>query len=579
MLLDKHIIHHVCRDHSFKNEKLFYRFDSDEPNKGQPRPAPPNLPSTWSEYFSENSQSSIMASDVPEGFTDFFEKNPYSEEVFLDFQNAKTLDNARPARWEDPKPAQKYHMVAIGAGAGGLVTAGGAASLGGKAAIIERGFMGGDCLNTGCVPSKALLKCAGVYQQIKNASEFGVIIGGEVSLDFSKVMERMRRIRAEISEHDSCKRFTDEFGVDVYLGHARFASRSSLVVNGETIEFEKCCIATGGKPKVAQIPGIDKVPFYTSENIWNLTKLPKRLVFIGAGPIGCELAQAFARFGSRVTMVSNQDQFLPREDRDAALILEEQLVAEGVCFRKNASVERVDLLSPESEDGFPLIQVVVDGERHECEAVMMAVGRTPNVEGLDLETAGVEYTQSGITVNDYLKTSNKNIYAVGDCASKYQFTHVADAMARIVLRNALFHGKSKFSELCIPWCTYTEPEIAHVGCYSRELKNQNYQEFVKYFKEVDRAITEGETQGFVKILCKGKSDEILGATIVGKNAGDMISEISVALVNKVGLGKIAKVIHPYPTLAEAIKMCADDYNRTRLTPTAKSFMRFIINST
>lgn len=252
---------------------------------------------------------------MPANFSDIFELNPELHEILLDQYNAILMDNARPPKWRNPAPQHKYSIVAIGSGAGGLVTAAGAAGLGAKSALIEKNVLGGDCLNTGCVPSKALIKCASVIHSLRHSEEYGVSVTG-FSVDFGKIMERMRRLRAEISYHDSCKRFTDQYGVDVYLGFARFVDKKVLEVNGELIHFDKCCIATGGQPFVP--PEVRGLPYHTSENIFNLTRLPERMIFLGAGPIGCELAQAFARFGSKVTMISNSSQFLPREDRDAA---------------------------------------------------------------------------------------------------------------------------------------------------------------------------------------------------------------------------------------------------------------------
>ena len=316
-LIDNNYMHHVVRDHTFKNQMLFYRFLIHDDHRGKAvksepvswesvlTGAPPSFAATDRPYnhhadideevkkLPADSRLFASGEELPTQHTDMPQKTPHIPEMLLDPYNIITYNNVRPAKFEDPKPVGKYNMVAIGSGAGGLVASIGAGVTGGKSAIIERHFMGGDCLNTGCVPSKAIIKCAHEFARIKEAAKYGVVIQGEVKLDFGKVMERVRRVRAEISYHDSVAKLTDHYGVDVYLGEARFQSQNTLVVNGQVIEFSKCCIASGGRPRIPDVPGINTVPLHSSENIWNLLDLPPRMIFIGAGPIGCELAQAF----------------------------------------------------------------------------------------------------------------------------------------------------------------------------------------------------------------------------------------------------------------------------------------------
>jgi len=421
------------------------------------------------------------------------------------------------------------------------------------------------------VPSKALLRCAKAAASVRNASEFGIKVNGDVSVDFGYVMKRLRRLRASIAPVDSAQRYSEKLGVDIFMGKGRFTGKDTIEVNGQTLKFAKAVVATGGTASVPPIPGLSEAPYLTNASVFNLTELPARLGVIGAGPIGIELAQAFQRLGSQVTVLARDPKILPREDPDAAKIVENALIKDGVTFAYNLNFKGV-----ESRGGKPPVTVVVEdqsGERGlEFEALLVATGRKPNVKGVGLEEAGIEYDERmGVNVSDRMQTTNPNVYAVGDVASKYQFTHMSDFGARLVIRNALFFGRDKFSDLLIPWATYTDPEVAHVGLYEKDLVDRGveFTTIQRTFDDVDRAIVDGETEGFVKIHVKKGSDQIFGATIVGSHAGDMISEITVAMQAGMGLGKLASVIHPYPTAAEAIRQCGDAYNRSRLTPTVK----------
>ncbi len=483
--------------------------------------------------------------------------------------NKTLITNVHPPDWVNPQPAPRYNLVVIGAGTAGLVSAIGAAGLGAKVALIERHLMGGDCLNVGCVPSKALIRSSRVAAQIRRAEEFGIRASGEAVVDFAAVMQRMRRLRASISPHDSAARFRDN-GVDVFLGQGTFTGSNSIAVAGQTLNFKRAVIATGARAAAPPIPGLEDLDYLTNESLFSLTELPRRLAVIGAGPIGCEMAQAFANFGSRVTLLETAPHILIREDADAAAIVQQALLNDGVELKLNASVDAV-----RASNGEKIVAFHVAGEPQQVavDAILVSVGRKPNVEDLGLETVGVKFDQkSGVGVDEKLRTSNPNIFAAGDICFPYKFTHTADAMARIVLQNALFpFGRAKTSALTIPWCTYTTPEIAHVGLYDHQARERGIEieTFTQELSAVDRAILDGETDGFVKIHVRRGTDKIVGATIVASHAGDMISQITTAMTGNIGLAKIAKTIHPYPTQAEAIKRLGDAYNRTRLTPRVK----------
>jgi len=573
------IFHHVQRAHAFKNAYLFYRFASDEDHGGLPDAVADGSAVKWSDFLgiltlAKGTDGSLQAV-LPEPDAELANMDQVDLEAIgispLDEHNAKLLDNVHPKRWLDPEPKPSYNLVVIGAGAGGLVSAAGAAGAGARVALIEAHLLGGDCLNVGCVPSKALLRCARAAAEVRNSGRFGVRIEGEISVDFGYVMERMRRLRAQISPMDSAKRYSGQLGVDLFMGRGVFTGKNSIEVGGKTLTFAKAVIATGGTAAIPNIPGLADAPYLTNSSIFNLTELPKRFGVIGAGPIGLELAQAFQRLGSKVTVFSRTGQILPKEDPEAVENVKASMVQDGVVFSFNSSYKRIERLH-----GSGPVRVVLDEDGTErsleFDALLIATGRKPVVAGLGLEHAGVEFdARLGVTVNDKLQTTNPDIYAVGDVASRYQFTHMADFMARLVIKNALFFGRDKVSDLLIPWATYTDPEVSHVGLYEKDLKERNipFTTFKREFCDVDRAIVDGIDSGFVKIhVAKGK-DQILGATIVGSHAGDMISEITVAMQGGMGLGKLAGVIHPYPTTAEAIRQCGDAYNRERLTPAVK----------
>jgi pyruvate/2-oxoglutarate dehydrogenase complex dihydrolipoamide dehydrogenase (E3) component len=493
----------------------------------------------------------------------------FGEVLPADEHNRTLVDNVHPRSWVNPDPAARYNLVVIGAGTAGLVTAAGAAGLGAKVALIERHLLGGDCLNVGCVPSKCIIRSSRVFADLNEADRLGYHVPEGSRADFPAVMERMRRLRARISHHDSVERFSKELGIDVFLGQGCFTGNDTVEVGGKRLRFKHAVLATGARAVHPSIEGLAEAGFLTNETVFSLTERPRRLAVIGGGPIGCELAQAFRRLGCEVVLFHNAAHILNREDADAAEIVQQAFLREGVRLVLDANLKRV----VKKADGKTLL-CESHGESGETtvDEILVGAGRAPNVEGLNLEAVGVRYDEKhGVEVNDQLQTSNPRIYAAGDICMSQKFTHAADAAARIVIQNTLFLGHKKLSALTMPWCTYTDPEIAHVGLYERDAQRSGIavDTFTSRLSDVDRAIADGEEDGFVKVHVKKGTGQILGATVVARHAGEMINEITLAMVGKLGLGTIAQVIHSYPTQAEAIRKAADAYNRTRLTPFVK----------
>src|SRR6059058_4828635 len=413
-----------------------------------------------------------------------------------DAHNARLLSNVHPPDWQNPTPASCYNLVVIGAGTAGLVTAAVAAGLGAKVALVEKQLLGGDCLNVGCVPSKALIRSGRAVFDAREAGIFGVRVDKTLEVDFPAVMERMRKLRADLSPNDSAQRFA-KLGVDVFLGEARFAGPDTVEVGGQTLRFKRAVIATGARAVEPPIPGLAEAGCLTNETVFNLTQRPARLAVIGGGPIGCELAQAFQRLGSQVSLLHKNAHLLDREDMDAAAIVQSAFIREGVAVRLNTRITRV-----ERNGGEKRVCYEAQGKEEAIvvDEILAGAGRAPNVEGLNLETVGVQYDpRKGVLVNDALQTTNPGIYAAGDICLAWKFTHAADFAARIVIQNALFLGRKKASALTMPWCTYTDPEIAHVGLYERDARERGVEvdTYVREFKEVDRAVLDGEEDGFV----------------------------------------------------------------------------------
>lgn len=495
----------------------------------------------------------------------------------MDEYNQRLVSQVHPPDWVNPPPQALYDLVVIGAGTAGLVVAAGAAGLGLglKVALIERHLMGGDCLNVGCVPSKCMIRSSRVVADMRDAAPFGVHPPDRIEVDFPAVMARMRRLRSSISPNDSADRFKG-IGVDVFLGDGRFLDRQTIQVGETSLRFKKAVIATGARATRPEVSGLEQAGYLTNETVFSLIDRPSRLAVIGGGPIGCELAQTFQRLGSQVTLFHKGDHLLDKEDADAAEIIQQVFIQEGIHLELNSQLQRVE----QTAEG-KVIYIAKDGQETAVtvDEILVGTGRAPNVEGLNLEAVGVQYDpQQGVIVNDYLQTTNPKIYAAGDICMNWKFTHAADAAARIVIKNTLFSPfgltRAKLSSLVMPWVTYTDPEIAHVGMYESEARQQGIEvsTIAIPFKDVDRAIADGETNGFIKILHPQGSDKILGATIVARHAGEMISEVTTAIVHKLGLSALSSVIHPYPTQAESIKKAADAYRRTLLKPSTKRLL-------
>lgn len=488
-----------------------------------------------------------------------------------DEHNRRLIENVHPPEWKNPKPKERYNLVVIGAGTAGLVAAAGAASLGASVALVERHLLGGDCLNYGCVPSKALIRAARAAYEVKHSAGFGIDINGDTSIHFDRVMERMRRLRADISPHDSAQRFS-KLGVDVYLGNGRFTSPLSLEVDGQTLSFSKAIIATGARAAHFNLPGFADIRYFTNETVFSLTELPKRLLVIGSGPIGCEMAQAFRRFGSDVAIISRDSKLLPKEGEAVSSLMKRRFQSEGIQLYLGANLLGARQLPHGA-------MITFEGERQRedvvADAVLVAVGRAPNVEDLDLAKAGISFSRSGITVDDHLRTTNHNVYASGDVASRFKFTHAADALSRIALQNALFFGRKRASDLVIPWTTYTDPEVSHVGMYEAEAQSKGLETTTVTVSlgDIDRAVLDGEEEGFAEALVEKRSGKLLGATLVGSHSGESIGELVLAISRGMHAGELGGVIHPYPTQAEAIKRLGDQFNRTRLKPWMSTLLK------
>jgi pyruvate/2-oxoglutarate dehydrogenase complex dihydrolipoamide dehydrogenase (E3) component len=507
--------------------------------------------------------------------------NRQAESLMLpdDEHNQRLVENVHPSNWMNPEPSGRYNLVVIGAGTAGLVTAVIGAGLGAKVALVERHLMGGDCLNVGCVPSKGLIRAARAWAELRQAEQFGLHVPPGVQYNFGAAMARMRALRARISHTDSALRYKG-LGVDVYIGQARFADSGTIVVEGSaghrTVKFAKAAICTGARAAVPPTSGLQEAGFLTNETVFSLTELPPRLGVIGAGPIGCELAQAFARFGSQVYLIEAMHGIMPNEDRDAAAVVEQAMQKDGVrllCCGKDLHVQK-------TESGKRLT-VDSHGRQYDVtvDEILVGVGRAPNVEGLDLNRVGVEYDASGVKVNARLQTSNSKIFAAGDICSKYKFTHAADAMAQIVIQNALFPhpfglGYASMDGLIMPWCTFTDPEIAHVGMYEGDAKAKqlDVETYTYQLNEVDRAILDGEEEGFARVHLQKGTDKILGATIVAARAGEMIGEFSVAMKAGAGAKTIAGTIHPYPTYGEVNKKVVNLWRKAHFTQRTRQIL-------
>ena len=469
--------------------------------------------------------------------------------------------NGRPPDWRNPTPRKPYHLLVIGAGPAGLVAARAAAALGARVALVEKHLLGGVSLNYGCVPSQTLIRTSRLYAEMRNAEAYGARPPQAIEVDFPLAMARMRRIRARASRIDSAQRLAAA-GIDLFFGTATFVGPDVVDIDGLRLRFRKALIATGSRSLLPTIPGLDDAGYLTNESLFGLTALPKSLLVIGGGPVGCQVAQALCRFGCRTFIAHAEPLFLPKEERDAALLLAEAMARDGIEIHLNTKAVNVRV-----EGGKKIVETLNDGNvaTIEVDEILTGIGRVPALSGLNLEAAGVDFdANAGIVVDDFLRTSNRRIFAAGDVCLEHRFTDTAEASARIVVRNALCFGRERLSALTVPWCIYTDPEIAHVGMYVRQARERGIpvKTFTVPMHDVDRALTDGEERGFVKIHVREGSDEILGATVVARHAGEMINDLSLAMVAGIGLTTIARVIHAYPTQAEGIKKAAMAYVRT-----------------
>jgi pyruvate/2-oxoglutarate dehydrogenase complex dihydrolipoamide dehydrogenase (E3) component len=451
-----------------------------------------------------------------------------------------------------------YDIGIIGGGAAGLTVASGAAQLGAKTLLVEKEKdLGGDCLHFGCVPSKTLIRTAHAYHTMKNSRAFGLPPVEMPRVDFTKVKERIQSVIATIQKHDSEERFCS-LGAKVEFGEPTFADEHSVRLNGQSVSAKNWVVATGSSPDSPPIEGLDKTPYITNKEIFSLDRLPESMVILGAGPIATEMAQAFCRLGTKVSVAQRSGQILSKEDKDMADEIMQVLAAEGVTFHLDASVLDVKDLGNEREVRFKDKEGKATSLR--AEQILVAMGRDPNVKGLDLEGIGVEFDRKGIKVDDRMRTTQRHIYAAGDVTGKFQFTHAAGYEGGIVVSNAIFHLPRKVDYTFLPWCTYTDPELASIGMNEKRAKEAGieYSVFLEAFKDNDRSLAEGERVGKIKMLLD-KNEKPIGVQILGPHAGELLSEWVAVLNGKVKLSTLASAVHPYPTLGEINKRVAGAY--------------------
>jgi pyruvate/2-oxoglutarate dehydrogenase complex dihydrolipoamide dehydrogenase (E3) component len=472
---------------------------------------------------------------------------------------ALLLGRVHPDGWRNPEPRDTYDLAVIGGGPAGFEAAQCARRMGISVALVERSNLGGLSLNVGSIPSKTLIHSARLCAEMRDAREFAVSPPAELKLDFSALKSRMLRVRARIAAYHSIARLQQD-GVDVFFGDARFHDSNTLVIGRTALRFRKAILATGARPRAPSFPGLTEIGYRTSADIFDLPELPKRLVVIGGGPLGCELAQAFCRLGSQVTIIQNDPKFLPREERDAAELLSESMARDGVIIMLNTTAvgAHVDQGTRfvDAKDYVRTLSVPAD-------EILLSIGRVPNVESLDPGKAGIECSSDGLKVDDFLRTTNADIYAAGDVFMPHQFTNVAWASARMAVSNAFEPGQTRQSEMLIPWCTFCDPEIAHIGMQVRDARRNSIpvKTYTVMMQDVDRAITDGQDDGFVKLHIRQGTDTIIGATIVATRASELINEVAVIMSGRMGMRDLARVIHTYPAQSEAIRMAAVAYER------------------
>lgn len=459
-----------------------------------------------------------------------------------------------------------YNLVVIGGGTAGLVTAAGSVGLGARVALIERRKMGGDCLNFGCVPSKALISSARLLHRMRHAEPWG-IRSREPDFEFAQVFAQMRARRAEIAPLDSAERF-ESLGVDVFAEEAKFLSPNELEVGGKKLRATNFVIAAGSRAAIPAVIGASQVPYFTNETVFDqLKEKPKHLLLVGGGPIGCEMSQMFRRLGVEVTMIEGGPRLLRKEDPEVSEFVRATLEKEGAEVLTGVTIDEV-------EEKSGRITLRCGKQNVSGDTLFVCAGRQPNVENLNLQAAGVQFTKKGVTVDDHLRTTQPHIYAIGDVVGQLQFTHVADYHARIVIRNTLvpfgFLGE-KVDYSAVPWCTYVDPEVATVGLTETAAKERGikYELIEQEMKHVDRAVLERAEEGFARVLVRQGSDEVIGATIVGAHAGELIQEFVLAIKHGIGLKQIATTVYAYPTLASLVLKAAERFNKKRLTPRAR----------
>ena len=471
-----------------------------------------------------------------------------------------------------------YNVVVIGGGTAGLVTAAGTAGLGGRVALVERHLMGGDCLNYGCVPSKALIASARAAARMRRAGLQALDPAG-VAVDYGRVVRRLKDVRARIAPNDSAERF-EGLGVDVFFGEAALESPHAVAVGGAVLRTRHIVLAAGGRAAIPEVPGLREAGFLTNETVFEREEPPGRLLVMGGGPIGCELAQATARLGARVTLVDRGGQLLHREDPDVAALVQAALEADGVRVLLRS---RVDSVAP-GRGGPHRVRVRRGGDggtaaplEVEADTILVAAGRRPNIEGLGLAKAGVAATEKGVTVNACLQTTRPNIYAAGDLCGPYQFTHFAEYQARLIVRNILLSplgglARAKADYRVVPWTTFTEPEVARVGLNETEAARAGIPFDVHRvsYSHLDRAVLESDEAGFAKVIAAKGKETILGATLAGGAAGEMIHELALAMRERIGLSRLSSLIHVYPAWSQAVQRSADAFMKTRLTPGARA---------
>lgn len=464
-------------------------------------------------------------------------------------------------------PRERYNLVVVGGGPAGMACASGAAFLGAQVALIEKNGLGGNSLHAGSVPSKALIRAARSAAELRRCAEFGVRLRDTFDVDFAAVMERVCAVQSRISALHDVESFLNK-GVDVFIGEGQFADRSHVTVNGTTLSFARAVIATGARPAPCDVPGLESISALTYDTLFELTELPRRLAVIGAGPLGCEMAQCFARLGSEVTVYEKMPQLLPHEDADAAALVQQALERDSVMLRLGCEELRAEFAAP---SGSIHSRIGEHWFADPCDRVLVATGRIPNTEHLNLPAASVAAEESGIVVNRYLRTTNPHVFAAGDCCSEYKFTHAADALARIVIANALFFGTDRASSLLVPWCTFTDPQCAHVGVQQPEAEKSHWHTLCLPLDEADRSLIDGDGAGLFKIHFDVRG-VIRGATIVSARACELMGELVVAMNHNVRLSSLASDIHPYPTESEIIKHAGDLYRRSFITPTMAKFL-------